>query len=56
MTTARGLIDRCRAAGSHWQLEVNEFVDGFRRASDAERAAMIALGPLRTAKGWSRRS
>ncbi len=47
MTTARELVDRCHRAGRHWQLEVNEFVDDFRRGSRAETQAMVAVGPER---------
>lgn len=43
--TARELAIRCREAGSHFQIEINEFLDDFRRAMPAQRAAMISLGP-----------
>ncbi len=43
--TARELARRCREAGDRYQAEVNEFLDDFRRASPAERAQMIAVGP-----------
>jgi hypothetical protein len=43
--TARDLVEACTAAGASWQLHVNQFVDDFRRASPAERAAMATPGP-----------
>ncbi|MBI2893799.1 MAG: hypothetical protein HYY06_09625 [Deltaproteobacteria bacterium] len=43
--TARELARRCRETGVHYQIEVNEFLDDFRRASPAERAAMVEVGP-----------
>jgi hypothetical protein len=43
--TARDLLDTCARAGDGFQLHVGDFVDAFRRATAAERAAMVAAGP-----------
>jgi hypothetical protein len=43
--TARELVRACYDAGTHFQLHVNDFVDSFRRADEAARAAMVACGP-----------
>jgi hypothetical protein len=45
LTTARELVARCHAAGEHWQLEVNQFVDDFRRADADGKRAMVEPGP-----------
>lgn len=43
--TAHELLRRCAAGGVDSQLHVSAFVDEFRRARAAERAAMIVAGP-----------
>ena len=43
--TARDLVQACEAAGAGWQIHVSEFVDAYRRASVAERAALVDSGP-----------
>jgi hypothetical protein len=50
MTTARELVERCLAAGDHWQLEVNAFVDEFRRAGPEGKVSMAAVGPERVGR------
>jgi len=44
----RELIAACRRDRAHFQLHVNGFVDEFRGATAAARAAMIAAGPTAT--------
>jgi hypothetical protein len=41
----RELLDACARDAGHFQLHVNAFVDEFRRAPAAARAAMVAEGP-----------
>lgn len=43
--TVSELLDRCHADEDHFQRYVNAFVDAFRRADPAARAALIAHGP-----------
>lgn len=42
---ARELIEACRGDREHFQLHVNTFVDAFRRATPADRSALVAIGP-----------
>jgi hypothetical protein len=44
----RELVGACRRNRAHFQVHVNAFVDEFRRAPTAARAAMIATGPTTT--------
>jgi hypothetical protein len=49
--TARECLVEARAAGAHYQRQVNAFIDDFRRATQAGRAALVAdpiddSGPL----------
>jgi hypothetical protein len=43
--TVREVLDACAAEPEHFQLYVNAFVDAYRRASPAERAAVVAEAP-----------
>lgn len=43
--TARDLVRACEAAGAGWQIHVSEYVDAYRRASAAERSALVGSGP-----------
>jgi hypothetical protein len=43
--TVRELLRRCEEEAGDFQLYVNAFVDEFRRAPAARRAAMVAEGP-----------
>lgn len=43
--TAHDLVSACAGAGDGFQVYVNAFVDEFRGASQAERAALVAAGP-----------
>lgn len=42
---ASELLRACQASDPDFQLHINQFIDDFRRAPDAERAAMVAEGP-----------
>jgi hypothetical protein len=48
--TALDLLEACTRAGDAYQLHVNDFVDTFRRATPAERAAMAAIGPTQSGR------
>lgn len=48
--TANEILKACQEQGPPFQLQVSDFVDQFRRAAPAERAAMIAEGPHRPGK------
>jgi hypothetical protein len=48
--TALELLHACTAAGDDFQLHVSDFVDTFRRASPAERATMVAAGPMHSGR------
>lgn len=50
MTTARELVERCHTAGPRWQLEINEYVDAFRRGSLTDKRALVAVGPERSGR------
>jgi hypothetical protein len=47
---ARELIEACRSDREHFQLHVNGFIDAFRRATPAERSALIAAAPATTGR------
>jgi hypothetical protein len=40
--TALECLHAARAAGDEYQRAINVFIDGFRRANDSERAALVA--------------
>ena len=42
---ASELVRTCKDAGAEFQLHINDFIDTFRRATEDERAAMVAEGP-----------
>jgi hypothetical protein len=42
---ANELVQACQDAGPDFQIYVNDFIDTFRRAAEAGRAAMVAEGP-----------
>ena len=48
--TALELIAACNAAPDIFQRPINQFIDDFRHAAEAERQAMIADGPLLSGK------
>jgi hypothetical protein len=48
--TARDLVEACHRAGPAFQIHVNDFVDDFRRASPAEREALVAEGPAESGR------
>lgn len=48
--TAAELVERCREEGPHYQLEINAFVDAFRRASEPERRQLLSAGPGRSGR------
>lgn len=43
--TARACLAEALRLGEHYQLAINEFVDGFRRAAPDSRQALIADAP-----------